>query len=407
MSEDATPARPGHDVPGTDRAARPSPWRDVAPATETLRETPLHAQHVALGARMAPFGGWHMPIDYGSIVEEHNATRTTAGLFDLSHMGEFYVGGPGALCLVNTLITNDISMVPASRAVYSPMCRDDGTIVDDIIAYHLPGAEDAHYLLIVNAANTEKDWAWLNQVQGEERLQGVTTIEDRSFETALIAIQGPNAEIILQALTDEPLEALPFFGLATSVVAGLAVTIARTGYTGEDGFELLVDAAQAVNLWNALRGAGVDYGLRPVGLGARDTLRLEARLPLYGNDITDDTTPLEAGLGRWVKLEKPKFRGRDALAAQQREGLTRVLAGLAMDDRAVPRAHYAVVDSAGNQLGEVTSGGFSPTLGKGIALAYLPVAESPIGTTVAVRVRDQPHRATVVKTPFYRRQKQT
>ena len=406
MSDDTTSAPHEMVVPGTVQAAAPvGPWPNALPEAEVLRETPLHAQHIALGARMAPFGGWHMPIDYGSIVEEHNATRTAAGLFDLSHMGEFYVSGPGALRLVNTLITNDISGLPPARAVYSPMCRDDGTIVDDIIVYHLPGPEHARYLLIVNAANTEKDWKWLSQVRRDEELSRLTKIGDRSAKTALIALQGPRAEAILQTLADEQLSSIPFFGLAESVVAGLMVTIARTGYTGEDGFELLVNANQAVNLWNTLRGAGADYGLRPVGLGARDTLRLEARLPLYGNDISDLTTPLEAGLGRWVKLEKPQFRGKEALATLQREGLSRVLTGIVMDDRAVPRAHYPIADAAGNRLGEVTSGGFSPTLGKGIALAYLPLEQSAIGTAVAVIVRGQPHPATVVKTPFYRRPK--
>ncbi len=398
----------GGAAPESGNADSGQPERSAAsvPAAEKLRETPLHGQHVALGARMAPFGGWHMPIDYGSIVDEHRATRAVAGLFDLSHMGEFYVSGMDAFRLVNTLITNDVDAIRPSRAMYSPMCRDDGTIVDDIIVYHLPGPERTHYLLVVNAANVEKDWNWLSRVRREEGMQETTAIEDRSADTALIAIQGPRAESILQALTDERLSAIPSFGLVECVVAGLSATVARTGYTGEDGFEILVDAGQAVNAWNALRGAGVGAGLRPVGLGARDTLRLEARLPLYGNELTDSTTPLEAGLGRWVRLDKEHFRGREALVRRQSEGLTRVLAGLAMDDRAVPRAHYPVLDTAGARIGEVTSGGFSPTLSRGIALAYVPVAQSIVGTTLAVGVRDQAHPATVVKTPFYRRRKQ-
>ena len=407
MSGDATLPTSGNDAPGT---GRPVPQAESAhdPTADSgrLRETPLHAQHVALGARMAPFSGWHMPIDYGSIVDEHNATRSAAGLFDLSHMGEFYVSGAGAFQLVNTLVTHDVDSIRPSHALYSPICRDDGTIVDDIIVYHLPGPERTHYLLVVNAANVEKDWRWLSLVRREEGLTATTAIEDRSADTALIAIQGPKAADILQTLTEERLDTIPSFGLAVCVVAGLRATIARTGYTGEDGFELLVDSGQAVNAWNALRGAGASFGLRPVGLGARDTLRLEARLPLYGNDISDATTPLEAGLGRWVKLEKQHFRGRDALVARQHEGLTTALTGLAMDDRAVPRAHYPVVDAVGTQLGEVTSGGFSPTLGKGIALAYLPLAQTAVGTTLAVSVRGQLHPATVVKTPFYRRRKQ-
>jgi aminomethyltransferase len=376
---------------------------DLPTPQPVVRETPLHAQHVALGARMAPFGGWEMPIDYGSILEEHRATRTAAGLFDLSHMGEFHVTGPAAFDLVDELITNDISTLPTGRGLYSPMCRDDGTIIDDVIVYHMPGSERAQYLVVVNAANIERDWQWVQQVREEEALAELAVLEDRSDETALIAIQGPRAEAILQSLTDEPLGSLSAFGLVQTVVAGLPVTVARTGYTGEDGFEVFVSATQAVNLWNPLRTAGAGQGLRTVGLGARDTLRLEARLPLYGNDISDTTTPLEAGLGRWVKLEKPRFRGKKALERQQREGLTRKLTGLVVDDRSVPRPHYPVVDTEGGRLGEVTSGTFSPTLGKGIALAYLPLTHTAIGTHVQVMIRSQPHPASVVKTPFYKR----
>jgi len=382
--------------PSTDRSGAPDP---------AVRETPLHAQHLALGARMAPFGGWDMPIDYGSIVEEHRATRAAAGLFDLSHMGEFHVTGPGALQLIDQLITNDASPLPLGKGLYSPMCRDDGTIVDDVIVYHLPGAAHAHYLIVVNAANIDRDWAWVRGVQEDAGLSLGSVLENRSDETALVAIQGPRAEAILQSLTDEPLASLGYFCIVQTVVAGLPVSIARTGYTGEDGFELFVSAAQAINLWTPLLTAGAEQGLRPVGLGARDTLRLEARLPLYGNDISDRTTPLEAGLGRFVKLDKPDFRGRKALEQQQQAGLTRKLTGLAMDDRSVPRPHYPVVSTDGSELGEVTSGTFSPTIGRGIALAYLPVSHTTLGTPVQVVIRGQRHPATVVKTPFYRRAK--
>jgi aminomethyltransferase len=354
---------------------------------------------------MAPFGGWDMPIDYGSIIEEHKATRTAAGLFDLSHMGEFYVTGAAAFDLVTTLITNDPSTLPTGQGQYSPMCRDDGTIVDDVIVYHMPGPEGARYLLVVNAANIDRDWSWITQVRDEEGLANRVWLENRSDEISLVALQGPRAESILQPLTDEPLSALGSFGLAETAVAGIPATIARTGYTGEDGFEIFVGNDQAALLWNLLRDHGGDVGLRTVGLGARDTLRLEARLPLYGNDISDRTTPLEAGLSRFVKLDKPRFRGKAALERQAREGLSRKLAGLIMEDRSVPRAHYPVVDADGNQIGEVTSGTFSPTLGKGIALAYLPPSHAAIGTAVQVVIRNQPHPATVSKTPFYRRSK--
>jgi aminomethyltransferase len=369
------------------------------------QKTALHGEHTSLGARMAPFGGWDMPIDYGSIIEEHKATRTAAGLFDLSHMGEFYVTGAGAFGLVSALITNDPSTLPTGQGQYSPMCRDDGTIVDDVIVYHLPGPERARYMIVVNAANIARDWAWVTQVRAEEGLVDRTWLEDRSDEISLVAIQGPRAESILQPLTDEPLGALGSFELAEAEVAGIPASIARTGYTGEDGFEIFVENEHAPTLWTLLKERGSDAGLRAVGLGARDTLRLEARLPLYGNDISDHTTPLEAGLTRFIKLSKPHFRGKEALEKQAAEGIGRKLTGLAMEDRSVPRSHYPIVDAEGNQIGEVTSGSFSPTLGKGIALAYLPLSHTAIGTSVQVVIRNQPHPATVVKTPFYKRSK--
>jgi len=368
-----------------------------------LSRTPLHGLHAAAGARMAPFGGWDMPIHYGSILEEHHATRQAAGLFDLSHMGEFLVAGPGAFDLVSLLITNDPAPLDPGQGLYSPMCRDDGTIVDDIIVYHLPGPPRARYLLVVNAGNIAKDWAWAHTVRHEAGLDDKVWLEDQSDLTALIALQGPRAEEILIPITAEPVESLGSFEYAETTVDRIPVNIARTGYTGEDGFEIFVAPEQAITLWTLLLDRGKDAGLRPVGLGARDTLRLEARLALYGNDIDDTTTPLEAGLARWVKLDKPRFRGRDALRRQKEAGLTRKLAGLVMEDRSVPRAHYAVANPEGVEIGRITSGGFSPTLGKGIALAYLPPAQTAVGTPLRVMIRDQPHPATVVKTPFYRR----
>jgi aminomethyltransferase len=378
---------------------------NAAQAEIPPKQTPLYAEHKALGARMAPFGGWDMPIDYGSIIEEHKATRNAAGLFDLSHMGEFAVSGPGAFDLICELVTNDPTALDTGQGQYSPMCRDDGTIVDDVIIYHMPGPVRASYLIVVNASNIARDWAWVNQVREEEGLAGSTWVEDRSAETSLIAIQGPLAEAILQGLTDEPLRALGSFGIVETEAAGIPITIARTGYTGEDGFEIFVPNGLAADLWNLLREHGKAAGLRAVGLGARDTLRLEARLPLYGNDISDDTTPLEAGLKRFVKLDKPRFRGKMALEKQAQEGLGRKLVGMAMDDRSVPRGHYAVTDETGTILGQITSGSYSPTLGKGIALAYLPTEHSRLGAKLQVVIRNQPHPATIVKTPFYKRSK--
>jgi aminomethyltransferase len=358
-----------------------------------------------MGARMAPFGGWEMPIDYGSIVEEHHATRRAAGLFDLSHMGEFFVSGPGALDLVSALVTNDPRHLTPGQGQYSPMCREDGTIVDDVILYHLPEPERGRYLVVVNAANIAKDWAWTTRVRDEEGLADRVMLEDGSAENALVAIQGPRAEAILQRLTETPLASITSFAIGRATIGGIDALVARTGYTGEDGFEIFIPNEDATPLWHLLLERGREDGLRPVGLGARDTLRLEARLPLYGNDISDTTTPLEAGLGRFVRLEKPRFRGKEALERQKAAGLGRKLAGLAMDDRSVPRAHYDVLDAGGEYIGEVTSGTFSPTLGKGIALAYLAADSAAIGTAVQVVVRGQPHPATVVKTPFYRREK--
>lgn len=380
---------------------------DAASQAELLH-TPLYEEHRTLHARMAPFGGWEMPIDYGSILEEHRATRSAVGLFDLSHMGEFYVLGPSALDLVSALITNDPALLAPGAGQYAPMCRDDGTIVDDVIVYRLAEPAADQYLIVVNAANIAKDWAWIERVRAEEGMQGRTHLEDQSAQVALLAVQGPRATDLLERLVaDAGGNARPAqvrsFAIGRMEIAGIPVLAARTGYTGEDGYELFVAPERAPALWRALLEHGAADGLRPVGLGARDTLRLEARLPLYGNDISDATTPLEAGLARFVKLEKSHFRGQEALIRQQEQGLARKLVGLEMADRAVPRSHYRVLTADGAAIGEVTSGGFSPTLAKGIALAYVPVAHAAIGTPLQVEVRGQGHPAVVVKTPFYRR----
>jgi len=377
--------------------------------------TPLYAEHLAAGAHLAPFGGWEMPIDYGSIMAEHHACRRQAGLFDISHMGEFLFDGPGALALVSALITNDPASLPPGQGQYAAMCRDDGTIVDDVIVYRLPpgtfygaGGSLPRYLMVVNAANIAKDWAWVREVRAGEGLDGTTSLEDRSANTALLALQGPLATGILAPLTPIAAGALATFAIAETIVGGIPALVARTGYTGEDGFEIFVAPDRAATLWRTLLEHGGPAGLLPVGLGARDTLRLEARLPLYGNDITDTTTPLEAGLSRFVKLDKPHFRGKEALLAQKQHGLARKLVGIRMDDRGVPRGHNPVLTAAGERIGEVTSGTFSPTLGAGIALAYVPIAHAALGTALQVGSHrwapgDQGKPATVVKTPFYRR----
>ncbi len=369
-----------------------------------MRHTPLYEEHRALGARMIPFGDWEMPERYSGIIEEHQATRNAAGLFDLSHMGEIYVLGVAAHELVQYLLTNDISGLELDAALYSPMCRHDGGIVDDVIVYR-PCFTDPHYLLVVNASNIAKDLEWLHQTAELLGVAGDVVIDDRSRATALLALQGPRAQEILQPLMVDDLSALPSFHvLAGDITNEIEAMVARTGYTGEDGFEIYVHHSHAVKLWRLLLERGRPLGLLPVGLGARDTLRLEAGLPLYGNDIDETTTPLEAGLTRWVKLDKGAFAGRDALLRQRDAGLTRRLVGLEMLDRAIPRSHYPV-RAGEREIGHVTSGTFSPTLGKGIALAYVAIEHAEVGGELSVMVRDQAHPARVVKTPFYRRKK--
>jgi aminomethyltransferase len=369
-----------------------------------MKHTPLYQEHLKLGARMVSFGEWEMPERYTSIIEEHRATRTAAGLFDLSHMGEFLVSGAAAADLVQYLVTNDVATLPVDGALYAPMCQDDGGIVDDIIVYR-PGYLSAHYLLVVNASNIAKDLAWVRDTARGLGIERDVDIDDRSQHMALIALQGRRAMDILDPLMVDSLRDLkPFHMLAGDVTDGVEAMVSRTGYTGEDGFELYVNEQAASSLWNLLLKRGRDHGLLPVGLGARDTLRLEARLPLYGNDIDETTTPLEAGLGRFVKLDDGDFQGRDALRRQKEEGLKKRLVGLEMEDRAIPRPHYPVTRE-GREVGHVTSGTFSPTLNKGIALAYVEAGLAPVGTNVEIQVRDQPHPARVVKTPFYHRSK--
>jgi aminomethyltransferase len=317
-------------------------------------------------------------------------------------MGEIYVSGAAASDLVQYLLANDISALPVDAALYSPMCNDDGGVVDDLIVYHL-GYAATHYLLVVNAANIAKDFDWIRRTAYRLGIATDVDVEDRSDATALLALQGPRAEEILQPLMVDPLRELASFRVLTGDITNrIEAMVARTGYTGEDGFEIFVNRAEAVDLWRLLLERGSERGLVPVGLGARDTLRLETRLPLYGNDIDETTTPLEAGLRRFVKLDGPDFCGRAAFIRQRDEGVRRRLVGLEMLDRAIPRPHYAVL-AQGREVGPVTSGTFSPTLGKGIALAYVPTELSAIGTELAVQVRGEPHPARVVKTPFYRR----
>ena len=361
--------------------------------TETLRRTPLYEKHRALGAKMVPFAGWEMPIQYSGIVAEHRAVRGAAGLFDLSHMGEFYLEGANAGRVLDRLVSSDIAGLETGQARYGLVTNERGTIVDDVIVYRLA---PERYMVVVNAANIDKDAAHMRR-----HLPSDVRFFDGSLMTALIAPQGPRAARILSRVAGMNVDDLMPFGLAETKVAGNVATIARTGYTGEDGFEVFLRNEYAPAVWDALLEAGKDDGILPIGLGARDTLRLEARFSLYGNEIDETTNPIEAGLAWTCKLDK-EFLGRDAIAKVKEEGPSRRIAGLAVDG-GVARHGHTVTDK-GREIGAVTSGTYGPTVEKNIALAYVPVPLSKVGTALAVRIREKDVPATVVKTPFYRRE---
>ena len=368
-----------------------------APAT-TLKRTPLFEAHRELGARLVEFGGWEMPVQYSGILEEHRAVRERAGLFDVSHMGEFRVEGPGALAFLNGLVPNDVSRLAINQALYTQLCRPDGGVVDDLIIYRLG---DEQYMTVVNAGTLDKDWAWISEHAAGHDDFTLTNISD---ETALIALQGPLARTILKPLTTTDLDAIAYYHCQPGVVAGIDCLISRTGYTGEDGFELYHQADRAVELWRALLAAGESSGLLPAGLGARDTLRLEAGYCLYGHELSDDITPLEAGLGWTVKLNKADdFIGKQALIAEKRDGLRRKLIGVELRERGIPRAGYPILRD-GKQVGEVTSGTMCPTLGHAAALGFVPPSDAAVGMELAVEIRGKAIPAVVVALPFYKRQ---
>ena len=362
-----------------------------------MRRTPLYEAHVRLGAKMVDFGGWQMPVSYpAGILQEHHATRTAVGVFDVCHMGEVHFRGLGAAATVQRLVTNDVARLENGRAFYTVACLPSGGIVDDLIVYRL--AAD-HYVAVVNASNSDKDFAWFREHGGQD-----CDIRDASAETGLIAYQGPAAAKTLQPLTNVPLESLRPFSFATDAkVGGLAAWIARTGYTGEDGFEIFCASTDAPAIWDRLIAAAGAVGGKAVGLGARDTLRLEARLPLYGNDLDDKTTPLEAGLGWVVKLDGDDVIGRDALRLQAAAGLTRKLTGFVMTERGTARHGYAIFDEDGAAAGTVTSGGPAPTLNQNVGLGYVPGRLDIPGTKLSVDCRGKRVNAEVVKGPFYKR----
>jgi aminomethyltransferase len=364
-----------------------------------IKKTPLYARHRASGGRMVEFAGWDMPVEYTGISDEHLAVRTRAGLFDVSHMGEIEIAGSDALALVQVLTSNDASRLAVGQAQYSALMTPAGTFVDDVLVYRLA---DDHYLLVVNAGNIVKDHDWIAS-EGRKR-GGDAAVVNASSRYALIALQGPEAQQILQNLTTVDLSAIRYYWFAHGEVAGVRSTISRTGYTGEDGFEIFVPPAQAERVWLALIDAGRPADLRPCGLGARDTLRLEAAMRLYGNDMDDQTTVLEAGLGWIVGWQKPDFLGADRLRAQKANGLERKLVAFEMQGRAIARHGYPVVDGD-RQVGVVTSGTHTPFLKKAIGFAMVPVAMTDVGAPLAIEIRGRREHGQVVAEPFYKRPK--
>ncbi len=364
------------------------------------KETPLFDKHGNLGAKMAPFAGYYMPISYTGIRQEHFAVREKAGIFDVSHMGEFIIRGSEARKLIQYITTNDVSKLAKGMAQYNCLPNERGGIVDDLLVYKLDNrncnAGEEAFMLVVNASNMEKDFAWIT-----EHNKFDTRVIDISDETALLAVQGPLATEILQGLTSHDLDAVPFYRFIRGSMAGIDnVIISATGYTGSGGFELYVKNTHAAQLWDAIMEAGRHHGLEPAGLGARDTLRLEKGYCLYGNDLSDETTPLEAGLGWITKLQKGDFIGRDVLVKQKEEGLQRRLTAFVMDGRRVPRQGYHVVDQHGEIVGEVTSGTMSPTLEKPIGLAYIKTGLQQPGTPIGINIRGNAEYASIVKLPF-------
>jgi aminomethyltransferase len=378
----------------------------VEATTPTARRTALNAVHRQMGARMVDFNGWDMPVEYpsvGGIVAEHNAVRAGVGVFDVSHMGDIRLSGPQALAAVQHISMNDAARLAVRQAQYSALLYPQGTFVDDVIVHRL-GEDD--YLLVINAGTREKDFDWVR----DNTRQFNCKIEHLSDDFTQIAIQGSKGVSLLQKLTDADLSAVKFYWVTRGTVCGLKnILIARTGYTGEDGFEIYIpaDEATSTRVWNEVLEAGKEFGALPCGLGSRNTLRLEAKLALYGHEISDTINVWEAGLDRFIKMEKPEFIGRAALEKAKAEGLKRTLVGLEMVERGIARDDYQVLDEAGKKIGYVTSGSPAPFLKKNIALAYVPPSHAQMGARVKVEIRGQEVGAQVVPTPFYKRPKKT
>ncbi|WP_227937808.1 glycine cleavage system aminomethyltransferase GcvT [Alkalihalobacillus deserti] len=368
-------------------------------STETvLKRTPLFEAYKKYGAKVIDFGGWELPVQFSSILAEHEAVRKEAGLFDVSHMGEVLVEGKDAESYINYLVTNDVTKIGINQAQYTAMCYPDGGTVDDLLVYKL---ENEKYLLVINAANIEKDYEWM-----EQHVKGDVTLQNISGNIAQLAIQGPKAEVILQKLTETDLSEIGFFHFSQHVnLDGVTdVLVSRTGYTGEDGFELYLATDKAEALWGKLLEAGKEDGLKPCGLGARDTLRFEARLALYGQELTNEISPLEAGIGFAVKTNKESnFIGKDILKAQKEEGLKRKLVGIEVTGRGIPRNGYKVFSAGEEEIGFITSGTHSPSLKKSLGLALVSAEHAEMGKQLKVEVRNKKIDAVVVRSPFYKK----
>lgn len=366
------------------------------------QKTPLYDRHVALGARMIPFAGWVMPVQYTGIIDEHRTVRSAAGLFDLGHMGQVDVDGPDATAFLQYITTNDVAALEPGQAHYSLLPNEQGGVVDDIIIYRR--RRGSGYMVCINAANRHKDVAWMHRWR-EARSDLDVSVRDISDETGMIAIQGPRAAEIVQRITDRDLSGVDYFSWVEATVGGVPAKAARTGYTGEDGFEFYTASDEIGRVWDALMEAGRSDGIAPIGLGARDTLRLEARMPLYGNELADDISPLEAGLGWAVKLDKGAFVGSDKIAAMKEAGPPRRTVGFKLTERSGSARSDFDVRCDGEPVGFVTSGAMSPTLNENIGLALIERSAAGIGKPLEVVIRDRPVGAVQVKTPFYKRER--
>lgn len=362
-----------------------------------MKETRIHSQHIKAGAKMIDFFGWDMPLEYTGILDEHMAVREKAGLFDVSHMGEIIIEGPEALDFVQHLTPNNAARLEPGKAQYSALTTPKGTFVDDLLVYCLE--KQTRYLLVVNASNVEKDFSWVSRHSGEFDVR----VENQSSEYTQLALQGPLAERILQPLTDVDLGTMKAFNFEWGTAAGLDCLISRTGYTGEDGFEIYTKVENPSEIWERILHQGEDFGVKPIGLGARDTLRLEACLMLYGNDIDDTTTVLEAGLNWLIKFKKGEFLGRETLLLQKENGVARRISGFEITGRGIARPHYPVFIN-GMEVSEVASGTFAPFVKKSIGLAYLPIENTQPGTAIEIGIRDRRVEAEVVPIPFYKRE---